>query len=150
MPSQGGHGELDIAIETFSDCNRGQLSDEGNDDDLRMQALTHYNEYLLNLGEVRAMRVVATLVDGVQGHANRDVGTVDDCDEVTVDMIHLPMTMGYRNCYKRYMASLDYNVSSTAQGGLIVTGVGGKAVDSREYVSFTTYYYKSYPLMKWN
>jgi len=34
VPSQGGHGELDIAIETFSDCDRGQLSDEGNDDDL--------------------------------------------------------------------------------------------------------------------
>ena len=110
----------------------------------------HY-EYLLNLGEVRATRVVATLVDGVQGHANRDVGIVDDCDEVTVDMIHLPMTMGYRNCYKRYMASLDYNVSSTAQGGLIVTGVGGKAVDSRAYVSLTTYYYKwkqLYPHLK--
>jgi hypothetical protein len=66
-------------------------------------------------------------------------------------MIHFPMTMGYRNCYKRYMASLDYNISSTAQGGLIVTGVGGKAVDSREYVSLTTYYYKwkqLYPHLK--
>jgi hypothetical protein len=37
MPSQGGHGELDIAIETFSDCDRGQLSDEGNDDDLGLR-----------------------------------------------------------------------------------------------------------------
>jgi len=49
------------------------------------------------------------------------------------------------------MASLDYNVSSTAQGGLIVMGVGGKAVDSREYVSLTTYYYKwkqLYPHLK--
>ena len=109
---------------------KGKVSNNGiKCDDLWMQALTHHYEYLLNLGEVRATRVVATLVDGVQGHANRDKGTVN-CDEVTVDMIHLPMTMGYRNCYKCYMASLDYNVSSTAQGGLIVTGVGGKAVDS--------------------
>ncbi len=34
MPSQGGHGKDDIAMETFSDCDSGQLSDEGNDDDL--------------------------------------------------------------------------------------------------------------------
>jgi len=34
-------------------------------DDPWMQALTHHYEYLLNLGEVRATRVVATLVDGV-------------------------------------------------------------------------------------
>ena len=71
-----------------------------------MQESTHHYEYLLDLGEVRATQVVATLVDGVQGHTNRDKGTVDG-DESTVDMIHLPMTMGYRNCYKRYMASLD-------------------------------------------
>jgi hypothetical protein len=37
VPSQGGHGELDIAIETFSDCDRGQLSDEKNDDDLGLR-----------------------------------------------------------------------------------------------------------------
>jgi hypothetical protein len=37
VPSQGGHGELDIAIETFSDCDRGQLSDEGNDDNLGLR-----------------------------------------------------------------------------------------------------------------
>jgi hypothetical protein len=37
VPSQGGHGELDIAIETFSDCDRGQLSDEGSDDDLGLR-----------------------------------------------------------------------------------------------------------------
>jgi hypothetical protein len=37
VPSQGGHGELDIAIETFSDCDRGQLSKEKNDDDLGLR-----------------------------------------------------------------------------------------------------------------
>ena len=130
---------------------KGKVSNNGiKCDGLWMQALTHHYQYLLNLGEVRATRVVAMLVDEVQGHANRDESTVN-CGEVTVDMIHLPMTMGYRNCYKPYMASLDYNVSSTAQGGLIVTGVGGKAVDSREYVSLTTYYYKwkqLYPHLK--
>jgi hypothetical protein len=95
---------------------------------------------------------VATLVDGVQGHANRNKGTVK-MDEGTVKMIHFPMTMGNQNCYKCYMASLDYHVSSTAQGGLIVTGVGEKAVDSGEFVSLTTYYYKwkqQYPHLKVN
>ena len=41
-------------------------------DDLQMQALFHHFEYLLNLGEVKATWVVATLVDGVQlrrGHS---------------------------------------------------------------------------------
>ena len=48
---------------------KGKVSNNGiKCDDLRMQALTHHYEYLLNLGEVRATRVVATLVDGVQGH----------------------------------------------------------------------------------
>ena len=37
MPSQGGHGEDDIAMETFSDCDSGQLSDEGNEDDLGLR-----------------------------------------------------------------------------------------------------------------
>ena len=49
------------------------------------------------------------------------------------------------------MASQDYHVSSTAQGGLIVTAVGGKAVDSGRYVSLTMYYYKwkqGYPHLK--
>ena len=81
---------------------------------------------------------------------NRDEGTVD-CDKGTVDMIHLPMRMEYQNCYKCYMASLDYHVSSTAHGGRIVTGVGGKAIDSSEYVSLTMYCYKwkqRYPHLK--
>ena len=38
----------------------------------KYQPLLHHFEYLKNLGEVRATRVVATLVDGMGGHANRD------------------------------------------------------------------------------
>jgi len=37
VPSQVGHGEDDIAIETFSDCDSGRLSDEGNEDDLGLR-----------------------------------------------------------------------------------------------------------------
>ncbi len=38
----------------------------------KYQPLLHHFEYLMNLGEVRATRVVATLVDGMGGHANPD------------------------------------------------------------------------------
>ena len=62
-------------------------------DDPRSAPLKYHLDYLLELGEVRATRVVATLSDGgVQGHANR---------EDTVDVVYLPISMGYQNCYKR-------------------------------------------------
>jgi hypothetical protein len=93
--------------------------------------LKHHFEYLQNLGEVRATRVVATLVDGMGGHVNRD-----DNIEVT----YLPISMGYRPCYKRYMKSLGYDVRTTATGGLVVTAEAGKEADPGEYVSFPTYY----------
>ena len=49
--------------------------------------LKHHLDYLLELGKVRATRVVATLSDGgVQGHANR---------KDTVDMVYLPISMGF-------------------------------------------------------
>jgi hypothetical protein len=38
----------------------------------KYEPLLRHFEYLKNLGEVRATKVVATLVDGMQGHANRD------------------------------------------------------------------------------
>ena len=67
----------------------------------KYQPLLHHFEYLKNLGEVRATRVVATLVDGMGGHANRDNN---------IDVTYLPILMGYRSCYKRYMKALGYNV----------------------------------------
>ena len=62
---------------------------------------------MMHLGEVRATRVVATLVDGVAGRDNRDD---------TTDMVYLPISMGYRNCYKRYMAGNGYKVHSNQKG----------------------------------
>jgi hypothetical protein len=38
----------------------------------RLAPLNSHYEYLLQLGEVRATKVISTLVDGVVGHANRD------------------------------------------------------------------------------
>ncbi len=66
--------------------------------DRKMGPLMRHFEYLMELGdEVRATRVVTTLVDGMQARVNRD----DDDDAR-----YLPMSMGYRNCYKRYTALL--------------------------------------------
>ena len=97
---------------------------------------------MLNLGKVRATRVVSTLVDGEIGQANRND---------TVDMIYLLISMGYRSCYKRYMASLGHDVRCKANGSIIVDGTEeGKPID-HGFVSFSTYYYKwkaSYPQLK--
>ena len=112
----------------------------------KLLPLMRHLEHLTQLGEVRATRSVATLVDGTLGHANRDE---DD------EAIFLPMSMGYRNCYKRYMASLGYSVRSTAVGVLIVERLTGERedepVDTNDFVSFPTYYYKwknSFPKLK--
>jgi hypothetical protein len=66
-------------------------------DDPRLALLHAHLDLLLNLGEVCATHVVATLVDGLQGHSN--------C-EVAIDQVYLLILMGYRSCYKRYMLSL--------------------------------------------
>ena len=55
--------------------------------DARLVPLKAHFEYMMNLGEVRATRVAATLVDGVAGRSNRDD---------TEDMVYLPISMGYR------------------------------------------------------
>jgi len=71
----------------------------------------------------------------MQARVNRD----DDDDAR-----YLPMSMGYRNCYKRYMASLGYtNVRSTASGAFILgEREDGEALNSVDFVTFPTYFYK--------
>ena len=98
----------------------------------KYQPLNDHFEYLKNLGEVQATRAVATLVDGmIGGRTNRD-------DNIT--LIYLPISMGYRSCYKRYMKALGYNIRTTAMGGFVVTAEeGGKEVDPGEFVTFPTY-----------
>jgi len=72
------------------------------------------------------------MVDGIGGHANRDDN---------IEVIYLPISMGYRSCYKRYMKALGYNVRTTAMGGFAVTvDDEGKEVDPGDYVSFPTYF----------
>jgi len=81
--------------------------------DRKMGPLMRHLEYLMELGdEVRATRVVTTLVEGMDARVNRNN---DDNER------YLPMSMGYRNSYKRYLASLGYtNVRSTASGAFIL------------------------------
>ena len=110
-------------------------------DDERGKALREHFDYLLQLGEVRATRVIATMVDGAQGHANRGETTVDVGNDTTV--VYLPVSFGYRSCYKRYMAGLGYKVSSRPNGGVIVEGINGKPINRTEFVCFATYFSKS-------
>jgi len=105
--------------------------------------LKHHLDYLLELGEVRATRVVATLSDGgVQGHANR---------KDTVDMVYLPISMGFRNCYKRYMHSLGYKIRCKPDGALIVDGIVDGKPSDHGYISYLAYYNmwkREYPKLK--
>ena len=70
-------------MSTLFDLCRQQCN---KNNDPRVAPLKFHLDYLLSLGEVCATRVVATLVDGIQGHANRDD---------TVDIVYLPISMGF-------------------------------------------------------
>ena len=66
------------------------------------------------------------------GHVNHDDN---------IDVTYLPISMGYRVCYKQYMKSLGYDIQTTALGGFVVTAEDdGKEVDPSEYVTFPTYF----------
>ena len=111
-------------------------------DDPRLAPLLAHLDLLLNLGEVRATRVVSTLVDGMQGHANR---------KGTIDHVYLPISMGYRSCYKRYMLSLGLKTRCAPDGAIIVDGVDSGKPSDHGYVSFSAYYHKwrtAYPQLK--
>ena len=62
---------------------KGTLSHNSiKNNDARLPDLMRHFEYLLELGEVRATHVVAPMVDGVAGRANRSEA---------VDMVYLPI-----------------------------------------------------------
>jgi hypothetical protein len=58
-------------------------------DDERGKALNEHFDYLMQLGEVRATRVIATMVDGAQGHTNRGETTVDVGNNTAVVYLRL-------------------------------------------------------------
>ena len=90
---------------------------------------------------------MATLSDdgGVQGHANRDN---------MADMVYLPISMGYQNCYKRYMHSLGYKIRCKPdRAEYIVDGIIDGKPSDHGFVSFSAYYKKwkrEYPRLKCN
>ncbi len=55
-------------------------------------------------------------------------------------MIYLPISMGYRMCYKRYMFALGYDVWSKPNGAMMVEGIEGRPVNPGEFISFKMYY----------
>ena len=87
--------------------------------------------------------MMTALVDGVQaGQTN--------CED-TVDMVYLPISIGYRNCYKQYMALLGYNFRSHPNDETVVEGEDGEEVTSANFVSLKTYFYiwkRDYPSLK--
>ena len=85
-------------------------------DDPRMIHLRNHVDYLHKLGEVKATKVIATVVDGPRGLTNRQ-----DTDGNT----YLPISMGYGNCYYRYMESLGYKVTVGPNGKLKAEGEDG-------------------------
>ena len=100
--------------------------------------LRNHFDYLHKFGEVKAVKFIATVVDGARGLANRQ-----DTDGNT----YLPITMGYRNCYYRYMESHGYKVTVGSNGALKAEGADG----TEDAVAYSTYYTKwktDYPSLK--
>jgi hypothetical protein len=111
-------------------------------DPRKLEPLVRHFDYLCNLGEVRATRIVSTFVDDMITHDHRDV---------RLNVTYLPISMGYRQCYRRYMASLGYKVETTPTGAFIITWEDGGGIDTGEFVSYTIYFNKwkrDYPNLK--
>ena len=107
-------------------------------DDPRMIHLRNHVDYLHKLGEVKATKVIATVVDGPRGLTNRQ-----DTDGNT----YLPISMGYGNCYYRYMESLGYKFTVGPNKMLKAEGADG----TEDAVAYSTYYTKwktDYPSLK--
>ncbi len=62
----------------------------------KYQPVLHHFDYLKNLGEIRATRAVATLVDGMGGHVNRD----DNIDDNEGEDDQRPGDDGFYRCAK--------------------------------------------------
>ena len=88
--------------------------------------LRNHFDYLHKLGEVRATKAIATVVDGARGLANQ---------QDTDGNIYLPISMGYRNCYYWYMESLGYKVTVGLNGKLKAEGADG----TEDAVALSTY-----------
>ena len=108
--------------------------------DARLVPLKAHFEHMMNHGEEIATRVAATSLDHVVvGRFNRD-------DKE--DMVYLPISMGYRNCYKRYMDGLGYQVRSNAKGAINVEEVGDKGKEFDLLQTYFDFWKREYPHLK--
>jgi hypothetical protein len=109
--------------------------------------LKKHFEYLHKVAEDQAVKVIKTVVAGEGGRENR----MD-----TEGNVYLPIHMGYRNCYYRYMESLGYTVTVCPNGTLTVveedsTTNTNDEEQCRAYVNLRTYWRqwkRLYPHMK--
>jgi hypothetical protein len=93
------------------------------------------------------VKVIKTVVGAEGGRANR---------KDTEGNVYLPIHMGYRNCYYRYMESLGYRVTVGPNGTLTVkedttSSANNDEEDEHDYITFPTYWSKwkmLYPHMK--
>ena len=83
------------------------------DDDPRMAPLIEHYDELLELGEVRATKLISSLVEGRQQTTLRD----DEDDE----NVYLPTASGYRSYYYRYMKDQGYTAKPQHDGVIVVT-----------------------------
>ncbi len=60
-------------------------------------------------------------------------GGNDNCCGNNNDVTYLPISMGYRSCYKRYMKALGYDVRTTPMGGFVVTAEDEGQEGRKEY-----------------
>ena len=101
-----------------------------------------YFEELSKLGETRATRTVEDIVDGEVVVGNR----ANDDDD-----IYLPMSMGYRPCYSRYMDGLGYKVITRDSGAYEVVAKDPDNESVIPYVSLVAFYKRwkmEYPHLK--
>ena len=98
----------------------------------KIEPLMRHLQYLTNLGEVRATRVVSHMVEGMEERTNHGL---DD------DAIYLPRYMTIRSCYKWHMNMLRYNAWTTGSGVSIIERDDGKDIDTDDFVSFPTYFH---------
>jgi hypothetical protein len=87
----------------------------------------HFDE-LCSLGEVRATRVMAALVDGGRVLTNR--GNDADADK----NIYLPTSDGYRTCYRRFMLERGYKTTTADDGKITHTWIGKLDEEGRRVV----------------
>lgn len=98
------------------------------EDDPRMPPIRDHFESLLKLGEVRATKVMRTLVDGVEGRTTRG----DDDD-----IVYLPCTSGKRPLFYRYGREQGYDIKPLPNGQLEVREIPN--VERVPMVSWTQY-----------